>query len=398
LNSVPGHPPVFWLNRKKFSPSPSQCGLIDYTNTNRMLQEFITVYRDEIIRRCRAKVAKRVIPPPSEVEINHGVPLFLDQLVEALRSGGANNLAIDMSAGQHGHDLLLKGFTVSQVVHDYGDVCQTITELAVETNAPMNATDFHTLNRCLDNAIAGAVTMYMRESQQSRFEEAAERSDERVGFLIHELRNLVNTATVAFEVLKTGSVGAAGNTGAVLSRSLGGLRDLIARSLNDVRLTHSVKSRKRIVVSELIEEVQAAATLAALERGITLRVLPVEEEVAIDVDRQVLSAVLMNLLQNAFKFTRPRSTVTLRVGASADRVLVEIQDECGGLPVEDVTELFRPFEQRGADRTGMGIGLAFSRWGAEANGGRLYARNLPDKGCVFTVDLPRSPVPDVALA
>jgi signal transduction histidine kinase len=103
-------------------------------------------------------------------------------------------------------------------------------------------------------------------------------------------------------------------------------------------------------------------------------------------------------LQNAFKFTRPRSTVTLRVGASADRVLVEIQDECGGLPAGDVNDLFRPFEQRGADRTGMGIGLAFSRWGAEANGGRLYARNLPDKGCVFTVDLPRSPVPDVALA
>jgi signal transduction histidine kinase len=262
----------------------------------------------------------------------------------------------------------------------------------------MSTADFHTLNRCLDNAIAGAVTMFMRESQQSRFEEAADRSDERVGFLVHELRNLVNTATVAFEVLKTGSVGASGNTGAVLNRSLGGLRDLIARSLNDVRLTHSVKSRKRIVVSELIKEVEAAATLAAHEGGIILRVIPVEEGVAIDVDRQVLSAVLMNLLQNALKFTRPRSTVTLRVGASADRVLIEIQDECGGLPAGDVNELFRPFEQRGADRTGMGIGLAFSRWGAEANGGRLYARNLPDKGCVFIVDLPRSPVPDVALA
>ena len=84
------------------------------------------------------------------------------------------------------------------------------------------------------------------------------------------------------------------------------------------------------------------------------------------------------LLQNALKFTRSRSTVTMRVGASADRVLIEIQDECGGLPAGDVNELFRPFEQRGADQTGMGIGLAFSRWGAEANGGRLYARNLPD--------------------
>jgi signal transduction histidine kinase len=107
--------------------------------------------------------------------------------------------------------------------------------------------------------------------------------------------------------------------------------------------------------------------------------------------------VVGNLLQNAFKFTRPRTTVTLRVVASAERVLIEIQDECGGLPGGDVNELFRPFEQRSADRTGVGLGLAFSRWGVEANNGRLYARNLPGKGCVFTVDLPRVPVPSVAL-
>src|SRR4026209_2109005 len=125
------------------------------------LYQFIATHRDEIIRRCRAKVASRTIPPPTEAEINHGVPLFLDQLVSALRSGDTGSVAIDKSAGQHGHDLLLQGFTVSQVVHDYGDVCQTITELAIETNAPMSTTDFHTLNRCLDNAIAGAVTMYM---------------------------------------------------------------------------------------------------------------------------------------------------------------------------------------------------------------------------------------------
>jgi signal transduction histidine kinase len=120
--------------------------------------------------------------------------------------------------------------------------------------------------------------------------------------------------------------------------------------------------------------------------------------VAVDADRQVLAAVLMNLLQNAFKFTRPRTTVMLRVIASARRVRLEIHDECGGLPCGNVNELFRPFEQRGDDRTGLGIGLAFSRWGAEANGGRLSARTLPDQGCVFTVDLPRSRVAEAAVA
>src|SRR5688572_9296876 len=101
-----------------------------------MLQEFIEIHRDEIIKRCRAKVATRSVPPPTEAEINHGVPLFLDQLVAALRSGGAKlNLEIAKSAVLHGHDLLLQGFTVSQVVHDYGDVCQSITDLALEMNA-----------------------------------------------------------------------------------------------------------------------------------------------------------------------------------------------------------------------------------------------------------------------
>ena len=142
-------------------------------------------------------------------------------------------------------------------------------------------------------------------------------------------------------------------------------------------------------MSGFIEELAPAATLEANARGITLTVMPVEDGVAIEADRQVLAAVVMNVLQNAFKFTRPRTTVTLRVGASAERVLIEVQDECGGLPGGDVNDLFRPFEQRSANRTGLGLGLAFSRWGVEANHGRIYARNLPDVGCVFTVDLPR---------
>lgn len=335
---------------------------------------------------------------PSEAEINHGVPLFLDQLVDALHSGGRNSLEIGASAGQHGHDLLLKGFTVSQVVHDYGDVCQTITELALETNAPIKTDDFRMLNGCLDNAIAVAVTMYERESQQSHSDKAADRDNERMGFFVHELRNLVNTAVIAFEVLKSGNVGVAGSTGAVLNRSLMGLRDLIARSLDEIRLTHGVMNKKRILVSAFIEEVGATATLAASARGLTLIVTPAPEGVAIEADEPILAAVVGNLLQNAFKFTRPHSTVRLLIGASVDRVLIEVHDECGGLPGGDVTELFGPFEQRGADRTGLGIGLGFSRWGAEANGGRLYARNLPEKGCVFTVDLPQSPVPAVVPA
>jgi signal transduction histidine kinase len=362
-----------------------------------VLHEFVDAHRDEIIRRCRAKVVSRSVPPPTEPESDHGVPIFLDQLSDALRLGLITSPEISRSAVEHGYDLLRRGFSLSQVVHDYGDICQAVTELAVELNAPITPEDFRTLNRCLDDAIAGAVTEYGRKRTQSAIDGESARGSERLGFFAHELRNLINTAIVAFEVLKTGNVGVTGSTGTVLLRSLIASRTLISRSLAEVRLTQSVQNREQFLVAGFIEEVASASTLEANARGVGLTVTPVEDGVAIEADRQVLAAVVGNLLQNAFKFTRPRTTITLRVGASAKRVHIEIEDECGGLPSGNIEELFRPFEQRGADRTGLGLGLAFSRWGAHANDGRIYARNLPGKGCVFTVDLPRLPVFAVAV-
>jgi len=320
-----------------------------------MLHEFIAINRNEIIRRCRAKVALRSVPPPTEAEINHGVPLFLDQLGDALRGGATSNAEISRSAVLHGHDLLLQGFTVSQVVHDYGDVCQSITDLAMELDAPINTDDFRTLNRCLDDAIAGAVTEFGRGRNQSTIDGETARGTERLGFLAHELRNLMNTAILAFEVLKSGNVGIAGSTGQVLRRSLVGARDLIGRSLAEVRLTQGIENRERIEMSEFIDGLVPAATLEADARGVTLTVAPVEAGVAIEADQQVLSAVVINLLQNAFKFTHPQTTVALRVGSNAARVLIEVEDECGGLAGENADELFRPFEQRSANRSGLGL-------------------------------------------
>ena len=265
------------------------------------------------------------------------------------------------------------------------------------TTSPISIDDFRTLNRCIDDAIAGAVTEFGREQNQSTLEGETARGSERVGFLAHELRNLLNTALMAFEVLKTGNVGVAGSTGTVLHRSLTGACALISRSLAEVRLNQGIQNREPLLVSEFIGELAPAATLEANGRGIGLTVVPVEAGVAIEADRQVLAAVVGNVLQNAVKFTRPGTTVTLSVGATAERVRIEIEDECGGLLGGNVNELFRPFEQRNGDRTGLGLGLAFSRWGVEANNGRIYARNLPLRGCVFTLDFPRVAVPAVAM-
>jgi hypothetical protein len=181
------------------------------------LSDFIGTNRDELIRRCQAKVAKRSSPLATKGGTDHGVPLFLDQLVDELRNGPSKTHEISKGAGQHGGDLLRQGFTVSQVVHDYGDVCQSVTDLAMETNAPINTEDFRTLNRCLDDAIAGAVTEHARGQQVDRDGQS------------NELKTLIHTAITGFEVLQTGTVGIGGTTGALVSKSLARMRALVDR-------------------------------------------------------------------------------------------------------------------------------------------------------------------------
>lgn len=350
------------------------------------MQHFLATHRDQIIARTRAKVARRVAPRPTSIEIDEGIPLFLDQLIATLdHPTPSDDAEIGRVATLHGGNLLERGFTVGQVVHDYGGLCQAITELAVELDAPISPGDFQTLNRCLDDAIAEAVTEYGRQREQA----LSDGAHERLGFFAHELRNALNTATLAFSALRSGNVGAAGSTSGLVERSFGRMRELVDRSLAEVRLQAGLVRREPVMVAALVEEVSIVAALEATARGIQLTVTPVDYGVAVRVDAQILAAALVNLLQNAFKFTRPSSHVSLRIHLSADRVRIDVADECGGLAPGRTEDLFRAFEQRGTDRTGLGLGLTISRRCVEENGGELRVRNIPGTGCIFTVDLPR---------
>lgn len=371
-----------------------------------MLHEFLSSNRADLIDRCRAKVALRLAPRPTPREMEHGIPFFLEQLIETLKAeqycavlptsksaGFPLRLVpseIATTAAKHGHELLRHGFSVDQVVHDYGDLCQAVTELAFEKNATVGADEFHTLNRCLDNAIADAVTAFEDQRDQLISETGNRAMGERLGFLAHELRNFLNTAMMSFAALKRGSVGIDGATSAVLDRSLLGLRGLIDRALVDVRLNVNVPSQLKCVsIDRFIAEVQVAAALEATAKGCEFTVHPIEPGLAVDADRQLIYSAVSNLLQNAFKFTRSRSHVTLKAYGKGDRVLIEVQDQCGGLPAGKAEAMFMPFEQYAKDRSGLGLGLSISRRAVEASGGKLSVRDMPGVGCVFTVDLPR---------
>jgi len=351
-----------------------------------MLDDFIRTNRNEVIALTRSKVAERSAPRPTQEELTSGIPMFLDQLVERLRGESPSERNMGASATAHGKEMMRQGFSVAQVVQDYGDVCQAVTELAVTLDAPITTSEFRTLNRCVDIATAEAVTEYEHQRDRTISDEGTER----LGILAHELRNQLNSAVMAFDIIKKGSVGVGGSVGAVLGRSLSGLRDTIDRTLAEVRLESGITKRERVRISDFIEEIEVIAAFEANTKGLGLTVTRGDDGAEVEIDRHILASAVGNLLQNAFKFSHPDGSVTVKTRATASRVLIDIEDECGGLPPGSIGGLFKPYEQRSVDRSGLGLGLAISLRGVEAHGGDIHVQDLPGKGCVFTVDLPRA--------
>lgn len=204
-----------------------------------MLHEFLTQNCDEVIRRCRAHATKRRVPSRFPDVTEHGVPLFLKQLIDTLAyehmsraaSFARTNppqmpMSIGRAAALHGAELLRLGCTVDQVVHTYGDVCQNVTEMAIEQKSSITIDEFRILNRCLDDAIADAVTAFARERQAASENGRAEALQDQLELIGEDQRRLIDTALHAFSAVRTGSIGFSGATGTVLMHTLIELRDL----------------------------------------------------------------------------------------------------------------------------------------------------------------------------
>jgi hypothetical protein len=219
-----------------------------------MLHEFITSHRGELIRRCGQKVNKRSARTEMPTAADHGVPLFLQQLVDTLRVEQSmltrsvaapdhtpSSSEMGRAAAVHGAELLRQGFTVDQVVHEYGDVCQSVTELAIEEGLQISTDEFRTLNRCLDDAIADAVTSFGVARQLKSADDQTENLHLRLEAFTEEYRRLVDVATQAFSVIKTGNVGLNGATGSLLTHTLAEMDELVERVLPEIRLISAAK-------------------------------------------------------------------------------------------------------------------------------------------------------------
>jgi signal transduction histidine kinase len=376
-----------------------------------MLHAFLSNNRAELIERCRTKVSRRLQRNATDRQLRNGVPLFIDQLIRTLVAEDSGDAALSLqvsgpSGGDalapseigvgaiaHGKALLELGFSVDQVVHDYGDLCQAITELAEQRNAPFRVDEFRTLNRCLDNAIADAVSEFSSQRDSAVAEQLSTEANERLAYLAHELRNSLQVANLSVRAMEVGGLALGGATGSVLKRSLASMRSLVDTSLGEVRARSAVPIPRSIFsVSSFIIDAGTAAQLEADVRGCTMVVAAVDPVLRIEANRDLLLGALGNLLSNAFKFTQRDTAVHLIAYDLDDRICIEVQDRCGGLASNQAETMFLPFSQLSADRSGLGLGLSIARQNVESMGGTLAVRDLPEVGCVFTISFPSSTV------
>ncbi len=363
-----------------------------------LLHKFLLAERDKILALCSNKIMHLADSRSSSDEMERGLPLFYDELIEVLRADAdefaqvRDNTIENVhrnSAERRGKESLRLGYSISQVVHGYGALCQAITQY-IEEDSSQTASprEFNRLNFCLDIAIAEAVTEFNRGQREN-----AERSEvERLGFLAHELRNSLTSASLAYQLVKTGKVGADGSTSQIIERAHTRMREIIDRSLVEVRLRNKPTLQyQRCRVVNLVSEVEATASFEASAKSIEVRIEAVPE-LEIFTDPHLIISALSNLVQNAIKFTKPGGIVWIRSKTYGSRVLLEVEDQGGGLPPGVEEELFKPFSQMGTDKSGLGLGLTISRRAVELNNGILCVRNLPQQGCVFSIDLPAFPI------
>jgi two-component system sensor histidine kinase KdpD len=125
------------------------------------------------------------------------------------------------------------------------------------------------------------------------------------------------------------------------------------------------------------------------EEGRRVEIAFPDEPPTVRVDAQQIQRVLVNVLENALKYSPPREPVHVHVSSTSSEALVRVVDHGPGVLVEDRERIFEAFHRGGRiDAAGAGLGLAIARGFTEANGGRLWVESLEGQGATFVLSLP----------
>jgi signal transduction histidine kinase len=355
------------------------------------LHDVLTAKRGEVMARWKEQVRGTLAPESMpHFELVDHLPEFLDEIVVALRfdAGLSSRQPPEEespTAAGHGQQRLRLGFSLDSVVREYGALRDAIVATAQEAGEPITLREMEVAFSAIISGIAVAVSEYAHQ----RDAELARQANEHFAFIAHELRNPLSAAILAFRQLKTkGQLPSEGRTVVALERGLQHTNELIEQTLQIARVASGIELRREpTTLGFIFDEVELGSIAEAESKNIELRrVLERDEPIHVDV-RLVRSAV-GNLLRNAIKCTPAGREVELRGSIDNGRVVIEVEDRCGGLEPGKVEQAFAPFVRLDTRQSGFGLGLAIAKQAVDAHAGTIRVQNLPGKGCIFILELP----------
>lgn len=221
--------------------------------------------------------------------------------------------------------------------------------------------------------------------------------DEFLAVVSHELRTPLNFITGSASILEDQLVGTLNREQLEFVAKIVAGSERMLRLVNNLVIAGRISAGKLAVIPQpvsyagVIAEVMANLAGPAGERGISIEI---ENEITgeVCVDAQVVRLVLLNLVDNAVKFSPPGKRVHVNAFVRNAEIVTEVSDEGPGIPPEALPTLFRRFHQLDMSATreagGLGLGLGLSKALIEAHGGTIGVRTEPGKGSVFWFRLP----------
>jgi signal transduction histidine kinase len=355
------------------------------------LHEVVATKRDDVVALWKAQIRGTLAPdamPPLEL-VNH-IPEFVDEIVSRLRidaglSPRGPSPEESATAAGHGTQRLRLGFSLDSVVREYGVLQEAIVDTARYAGAQLSFRELQVLFDAMISGIAQAVTAYSHQ----RDAELHRQANEHFAFIAHELRNPLSSAMMAFSLLKgRGELPAENRSVGALQRGLERTNELVDQTLQMARVASGIALRKQsTTLKSLFEDVELGASSEAESKGVQIRTV-IENDDRLSLDTRLVRSALGNLLRNAVKYSCSKGTVELRGQVANGRMVIEVEDSCGGLPPGKVEAAFAPFVRLDEGQSGFGLGLAIAKQAVDAHGGSIRVQNLPGKGCIFVLELP----------
>ena len=347
------------------------------------LAEFIESNRERLIQRWERNVVERLTQDLEKSQLRNDLPHFIEDVIETLRDPAGKWPHVE-GAKMHGRQRMRIGANIASLTEEMTLVGVTVAELVEEQDASIALHDLTRMMVIVGRGAAASVGAYAA----LRDKELADQAAQHFSFIAHEIRNPLQNAGLAAQLLAVVPEAERAKHLERLERALTQLTELVDDSLIESRLYSEPKLHmQRLNSRKLIQTVCDDLAAQMNERGLTIKVEV--EDFSLDGDRAILVSALTNLLRNAVKFTRDESSVTVAARLVDDRAVFEVGDQCGGIPEDFLSQLFEPFVQARSDKGGSGLGLVIVKQAAEAHSGTVSVDNRPGHGCSFVLDLPR---------